>query len=244
MDAQRFQELCQMAPRDTGIGALSEKTLHAVVKCYLEPRQVFREVRLGRRVADIANEAGIWEVQTRGFQKLRPKLVDFLARGPVTVVYPVPAVKTLHWVDPETGALSAPRRSPKKGIELDILYEMYKIKDFLQNENLSFLVLLMEVEEYRLADGWSRKGHNGSTRIERLPSGLLKEVRFASPQDFLPYLPPLPAPFTAKEFAAAVRRHPHFGGPALGALLELGLVRRAGKQKNAFLYEYVPSKEF
>ena len=241
MDSERFARLCQLTPRDGGIGTLGEKTLHAVVKCYLESRPTCREVRVGRRVADIANEQGIWEIQTRGFQKLRSKLTDFLKRGPVTVVYPVPALKTLYWVDPATGALSPPRRSPKKGRELDILYEMYKIKDFLQNESLSFLVLLMEVEEYRLADGWSRQGHNGSTRIERVPTALVREAVFHRPSDFAPYLPSFERPFTAREFAVSVGRHVNFGNPALNVLLALGLVRCAGKQKNAYLYEYTPS---
>ena len=238
MEQQRFEVLCGQFCKDSGIGALGEKTLHAVVKCYLEPRPGFREVPVGRRVADIKNEQGIFEVQTRSFRALRPKLADFLPLCPVTVVYPVAAVKSLYWVDPASGELSGPRRSPKKGNELDLLYQMYEIKEFIQNENLHFEALLLETAEYRLACGYSRAGHRGSARIEQLPVALLGESLFLKPADFAPFLPPLEGPFTAKAFSKAARRAPGFGARVLPVLCLLGLAERAGKQKNAYLYEY------
>ena len=44
-----------------GIGCLSEKTTHAVIKLYLEPDTAYHEQKVvGKMVADIKNEAGIF----------------------------------------------------------------------------------------------------------------------------------------------------------------------------------------
>ena len=56
MDAQRFQEACRLITQDrarSGIGTLGEKTLHAVIKHYLEPDERCHEIRVGGYIADI-----------------------------------------------------------------------------------------------------------------------------------------------------------------------------------------------
>ena len=65
---------------ENGIGTLSEKTVHSVLKYYLEPDTSFHEVKTGRYVADIRTPDGIYEIQTRQFNKLRNKLEAFPAR--------------------------------------------------------------------------------------------------------------------------------------------------------------------
>ena len=63
---------------DKGIGTLSEKTLHAVLKMYYEPDEDNHEVAIDGYYADIYNEHGIIEIQTRQLNKLRDKLSVFL----------------------------------------------------------------------------------------------------------------------------------------------------------------------
>ena len=103
MDEDRFLQCCrevmEEGGRDQGIGTLGEKSLHAALKRYLEPDETFREVAIGRYVADIVNPEGIIEIQTGGFGRLREKLGFFLDHYPVTVVYPVAQVKWLIGVD-------------------------------------------------------------------------------------------------------------------------------------------------
>ena len=84
MDEARFLAACGQALEDNrraGIGTLGEKTLHAALKRYFEPDEHFREVAVGRYVADIMSPGGIIEIQTAGFGRLREKLNE-PARNP------------------------------------------------------------------------------------------------------------------------------------------------------------------
>ena len=109
MDQIRFQQACRKImdnPRArNGIGTLSEKTLHAVLKEYFEPFEDSHEVRIGGYVADIVDESGIIEIQTANLGKLRKKLEAFLKVCDVTVVYPMIGLKYLRWLDEHSGAL-------------------------------------------------------------------------------------------------------------------------------------------
>ena len=131
MDKERFLNSIAAVSTDSGIGTLGEKTLHSVIKRYIEPNPECREVKVvGRIVADIYNSDGITEIQTRNYFALRKKLPKLLEIAHVTVVLPLPATKWVSWIDPETGDVSKRRKSPKSGRPHDGLYELSKIKDF------------------------------------------------------------------------------------------------------------------
>ena len=80
---------------------------------------------------------------------MRRKLDAFLKIYPVTIVYPIPHVKWLSWIDEESGEMSQKRKSPKKGNPYVAFKELYKIRPFLKNENLRFRFALIDMEEYR-----------------------------------------------------------------------------------------------
>ena len=128
MDKELFNSVCRsfvgIDRRRTGIGTLAEKTLHLVLKNYIDPREVNHEVKVGRKVADIKSGDFITEIQTRNFNLLRPKLTEFLKDYKVTVVFPVAKEKYIYWIDPNSGEVSEPRKSPKKGSALDIFPEL------------------------------------------------------------------------------------------------------------------------
>lgn len=73
-----------------GIGTLSEKTVHAVMKNYYAPDTDMHEIPIENFVADIYTGQEIIEIQTRAFNKMRRKLDAFLPLYPVTIVYPIP----------------------------------------------------------------------------------------------------------------------------------------------------------
>ena len=77
-----------------GIGTLSEKTVHAVLKNYYAPDADMHEIPLAGFVADIFTGTEIIEIQTRAFNAMRKKLAAFLELYPVTVVYPIPNIKS------------------------------------------------------------------------------------------------------------------------------------------------------
>ena len=161
-----------------GIGTLSEKTVHAILKNYYEPDEDKQEIPIENYVADIYADGQIIEIQTRNFNVMRDKLKAFLPLYPVTIVYPIPREKWLIWIDEESGELSTRRKSPKKGNPYMIFPELYKIKMFLREENLRIRPVLLDMEEYRLLNGWSRDKKKGSSRFDRIPMALVEEAHF------------------------------------------------------------------
>ncbi|MDL2215994.1 hypothetical protein LJB77_02945, partial [Ruminococcaceae bacterium OttesenSCG-928-N02] len=171
--------------------------------------------------------------------KLKNKLDAFLPLAPLTVVYPVAAVKWVRWLDTQTGELTDPRRSPKKGMCADVLHELVYIKDYFHHENLRFMVPLIEVEEVRLLNGWGAAGKRGAHRAANYPIALLDVQHIAGAKAFKNLLPPgLTRPFTAAQLAKAMQRGPHFGTRAANALRAMGSIQQVGKAPGgAYLYE-------
>lgn len=242
---ERFFTVCQQVLADRkggggptgGIGTLGERTLHAVLKCYLEPDETLHEVKIGRRVADIARENEIVEIQTRSFGRLREKLDRFLRERPVTVVYPIARIKWIYWLNEEDGSLTEKRRSPKTGAPWDAFYELYQLRPMLGSAGLRFQLLFLDIEEYRLLNGWSADRKRGCTRFERIPLSLRGELLLDSPGSWLSMVPPgLPEPYTSRDFAKVAVLSRPTAQKALSVLLQTGAVERVGKEKNSYLY--------
>lgn len=220
-----------------GIGTLGEKTLHAVLKHYYEPDTTCHEIPIGRYVADIAGKDGLIEIQTRSFDRLRDKLEVFLDCGPVTVVYPVPALKWLIWVNVDTGELRPRRKSPKRYGPCQLLPELYRLRHLLDHPNLSFCVVLLEVEETRYLNGWSRDRKKGSTRLDRVPLSVLDEITISGPGDYAAFLSPaLPAPFTSRDFQKTSGLSLSKAQTALNVLHRIGAVVRTGRTAQGYCY--------
>ena len=240
-DKERFSEACRAlygaVPSRNRIGVLSEKTLHSVIKRFIEPNEALQEVKVGGYYADIKNDDGIFEVQTRSFNRLRAKLTSYLETETVTIVYPIPAVKRLIWIDAQTGELTAPRKSPKRGSYFDAFPELYKLDMFIANDTLRVLLLLIDMDEYRYLNGWSADGKKGSTRHERYPIALADSLILATKEDYEGLLPSdLCSPFTSKEFASAAKIRTRIAQTVLTVLLKRGAVQCVGKRGRLNLY--------
>ena len=220
-----------------GIGTLGEKTVHAVLKGYIEPRDEYQEIKIGNFYADVKNENGIFEIQTRSFRNLRRKLDYFLNTGPVTIVYPVPYIKQIRWMDEQTGELSEPRKSPKKGSPYLILYELYQIKDYLLRPGLSFQIVLMNMEETKLLNGWSYNKKRGASRLDRIPTAFVDEIQIEGTDDYVKLLPEgLADVFTVKDFKKAAKLSSSAASVGVNVLFYVGVIKRVGKKGNAYLY--------
>lgn len=220
-----------------GIGTLSEKTLHAVVKNYIEPNEDFHEVPLEGYVADVFRENQVFEIQTAHFNVLRRKLDRFLPLYKVTIVYPIPATKWVVWVDPETGLEVSKRKSPKKGSPYQAFKELYRIKTYLKHPNLNIQFLFMDVEETKLLDGWSQDKKRGATKYDRVPVELVDEMLFERVEDYRMMIPPDLSEFTTKEYAKSAKIPLGQAQTALNIFHYLDLVERIGKKGNAYVYE-------
>ena len=222
-----------------GIGTQSERLVHSTLKYYLEPDDNCHEVPVGSFVADIfRKETGqIIEIQTKGFDRLRNKLEYFVKDYHVTVVHPIVREKFLCWVDAETGEVVSRRRSPRKGRVTDILPEIYRLPKLQNHPNLSFAALLMDVEEYRLLDGWNRDKKRGSHRMERFPIAIDSMIELQTPLDFAALLPELPEEFTRKELSAAIRLSTTTTAYAVRVWERAGCILQTGKLGRQFTYK-------
>ncbi len=242
MNRQAFLNACDKIvgnKRDRkGIGTLSEKTMHAVLKEYYQPFSDSQEVRIGNFVADIVSETGIIEIQTRAFYRLIKKLDCFLEFCDVTVVTALPAVKYLSWLDPETGEFTNRRKSPHRATIYDAIHELYSIKYTLDNPRMHLRLLLLEVEDIRYLNGWSKNRKRGSSRCDRIPIDIIDEVEFNCPDDYRQFIPEnLPEIFTSDDFAKCANISLNTAQTTLNILSYLELVDKVARSGKAFLYK-------
>lgn len=221
----------------SGIGALSEKTLHKILKLYIEPNTDMHEVNHLGSVADIKNFEGVFEIQTRSYEKLLPKLRKMLPEGKVTVVCPLATDKSLCWIDEESGETSSPRRSNKKENIYDAFKMLFGIRDVINNESLSVRILFLEVMDFRSLNGYGKDKKHRSTRIERIPNDILCELTLNCADDYESFLPEsIGNEFVASEFSKAIKRTSRYSFYILKLLVKAGAIIESGKKGRATLY--------
>ncbi|MDE7326366.1 MAG: hypothetical protein K2N63_08835 [Lachnospiraceae bacterium] len=242
MENIHFDEACSRVihqnVKRAGIGTLAEKTIHAVLKHYYAPDITHHEKKLAGFVADAYTGREIFEIQTRNFNTLRRKLDAFLPLCDVNIVYPVAHTKYLRYIDPLTGEVTAPRKSPKHGSCYAIFPELYRIKTYLDNKHLHIHIALLDVEEYRFLDGFSKNKRKGATKNDSLPLHLYDEVTINNTDDYVRLIPDnLPEQFTSKDFKKSAHVNQPLANVSLNILNFVGAVRRVGKQGNLYIYE-------
>lgn len=244
---QAFNKVIHMDRERNKIGTLKEKTVHAVLKYYLEPRELYHEKKVMGYYADICTEQGIVEIQTRNFNLLRKKLSVFLDHYHVTIAYPIPYIKWIKWINEETGEISEKRKSPKKGSIYSAFDELYKIKQYLIHPHLHLQLLLINVEEYRLLNGWSKDKKKGSVRYDRIPLELVDELIISKTSEYEKFLPrtldELEGGFISKDYKKMTGLSLKKAQTALNVLYFVGVVERVGKVGGAYLYRRVRKED-
>lgn len=232
-------------PTAGGIGTLGEKTVHAALKRWADENPAHWEVPLPEGfVADVFDGERVTEIQTANFSALRRKLTVLLERYPVTVVHPIVRQKWLCWIDPVTGEVTPPRRSPRRGSWADAGGQLIYLLPCLHHPRLTVTLVLLDVEEHRLADGWGHGGKRGSHRAERYPRTEIppETLTLRGASDYRALLPAgLPNPFTAAEFGKAVHQQGRTLQGTLKVLLTLEVITRE-KSGRKFLYRYEQPK--
>jgi len=219
------------------IGTYKEKKLHRILKYYFEENSDFHEVPFEGFIADIKKENQIIEIETSGFVGLRDKLEAFLPTCRVTLVYPIAASSFISWIDPDTGLISPKRKSPKKENIYNLLYECIYIADYLTHPNLQICGISMEMQEYRLLDGWSKNKKRGSHRYERIPGDVFEIFTFDSPENFFACIPEnCQDPFTIDQFCQSVGTNRYTGRAILKVFEKVGVVEPAGKEGRRLLF--------
>ncbi len=221
-----------------GIGTLSEKSVHAVLKAAYEPHTENHELSVGGYVADIVGQNGIIEIQTRELWRLKEKLRAFLDVCEVTVVYPVSVTEWICRTDPDTGEMIR-RKSPRHGQAADILPQLYGLREFLKNPGFHLRVVLLETERYDIG-----KPREKRRKLDRVPLDFLGEIELDHTSDYEQLLfKELPEEFTVQEYSRAAGCRLGDARMALSVLCALGLAEQAGKSGRKNLYRFLsPSK--
>ncbi|MBE6569156.1 MAG: hypothetical protein E7658_02925 [Ruminococcaceae bacterium] len=219
------------------IGTYKEKKLHLILKRYFEQDQNYHEVPCCGYIADILKDNSITEIETSGFTGLNPKLDAYLPAYQVTLVLPLAARKYVSWIDPETGDISPKRLSPKKQNIYTALCECIRIKKHMGNENLRILAVMLEMEEYRMLDGWSRDRKKGSHRFERVPADILDIYELSDKASFAAWIPEAcQENFTVETFAKNVKIPTDNARTVIKLMEHMGLLTFTGKSGRKFLY--------
>jgi hypothetical protein len=225
-----------MDASNTGIGRLSERSLHAALKEYLrQPGDQF-EVKLGRYVIDIVRGDLLIEIQTRHLYALRPKLRRLLDGGRrIHLVHPLPAER---WIVREdvAGRHISRRKSPKRAAACDVFGELVRVPDLAAHPNLTLEALLIQEEQVWRDDGQGSWRRGRWSLVDRRLLGVAGSAVFARPADYLALLPPLPEPFNNADLAAVKGWNRHLAGKTTYALRAMGLLELMGKQGNSHIY--------
>ena len=186
-------------------------------------------------IADICDTASnrIIEIQTRQFYSMKKKLEAFLPEFDVTIVYPLPVIKTLINIDSDTGTVLSRRKSPRKRSIYEIFEEMYGIRDFIRDPHLHFKIVSLEVEEYRFQGMTEQHGRKTRVLSDIIPVRILEETDIYEIRDLIMFLPEeLGSEFTRSSLASAAGISKYLAGYVAGLFHVTGLVTRDGTRKN------------
>ena len=234
-DSERFRIAVDKAlnRESYNIGTLNEKAIHAALKNYFAD-DFSQEAKIGGFYADIVAQNGIYEIQTANFGKLNKKLAAMLNACHVTVVYPFEKKVHNKYIKESTGELLKVVKPRNNNNLSKFFLELYRIKSFLTNPNLTICIAELELEKTLICADERCIRKRGSHAL-KTPVALMREIYLEKPDDYRFFLPDnLPELFTVKEFSKASK---NCDGKLMLEILEyLSVVEKAGKQGNAFLY--------
>ena len=219
---------------------LREGSLHAALKTrYAATVSGARvEAAVDGFVIDVAGEDELVEIQTASFASARRKLERLVASHRVVLVYPIPIEKWLVLVDAD-GVLVRRRRSPKRGLELDLFDELVHIPGLVAHPNFRIELPLISEEEIRgpVPDGARYRYPRQWWRLDRRLLDVVETRRIDTPADLLCLLPPgLPEPFTTADIVAGSGRSKRLAMRAVYCLERSGAVARLARRGRLVTY--------
>lgn len=219
------------------IGTYREKKLHLVLKKYFEPDPAYHEIPCAGYIADILRDRHIIEIESNSLTGLHEKLDAYLPEYTVDLIYPLAANRYVTWIDPETGGMSPKRRSPKKATIYDAIAECICLRDYLRKPGLRILAVFLDIDEYRLLDGWSRNRKRGSHRYERIPQELHRIVILDNKDSYVRFIPEhCPDPCTVREFASAAGIQRDCARTVLHVMEAVMAMEKCGKRNRELLF--------
>lgn len=219
------------------IGTLRESSLHAALKQWLAvPGDAF-EVEVEGYFIDIERSGTLLEIQTRNFAAMRRKLGALVERYPIHLFHPIAQEKYIVQLARDATTPTKRRKSPRKGQVTDIFRELVSLPELMEHPNFSLTVVLTREEEIQTrgrGGSWRRKGWK---IIDRKLLEVMSTTDFATPQDFLKFVPTsLTEPFTTRDLAKAGHYPIDLAQKMTYCLRRMNALEAVGTQRRAILY--------
>lgn len=219
---------------------LREGSLHAALKArYAATVTGARvEASVDGFVVDVAGQDELVEIQTASFSSARRKLERLVTSHRVVLVHPIPVEKWLVLVDAD-GAILRRRRSPRRGIALDLFDELVSIPGLIAHPNLRIELALICEEEIRGPIPETARYRYPRTwwRLDRRLVDVVDTRRIDTPADLLRLLPGgLPEAFTTADIVAATGRSKRLAMRTVYCLERSGAVARFARRGRLVTY--------
>lgn len=221
------------------IGTLKEKSIHRYLKHMLEPDTSKHEINICGYIADILNEQGIFEIQSRSFYKLADKLKAYLNNTSydITIVYPVIATKHIHWLEPTSLQLSEIKKSSKKMQPIHVLSELYSIVDLLLTDRIHFKLVVLEAREYKILNEYGKNFKYKATKKDIEVSSILSIIDIENYEKLSRLLPiGLGDTFISSDIAKLAHIDKDTATIACTVLKKLGVIKSLGRKSHYIQY--------
>jgi len=220
----------------SGIGLLNEKPLHASLKkWYAQPGDRF-EVTVDGFVIDIVRDDLLLEIQTGNFASIKSKLTTLVRSHQVRLIYPIAQEKWIVKLAKGDSSGVTRRKSPKRGREEDLFWEMVSFPQLLANRNFSIEVLLIWEEEVRRYEGKQKWRRRGWVIEERRLVKVVDQRLFGELSDWNSFLPEGLESFTARDLAEAIAIRRQLAQKMAYCLRKARVIKLIGKRGRANLY--------
>jgi hypothetical protein len=225
---------------------LREGSLHAALKARYAAAipGALVEAAVDGFVVDVVGPDELVEIQTASFASARRKLERLVASRRVVLVYPIAIERWLVSVDRD-GLLLGRRRSPKRGLALDLFDELVSLPALIAHPNFRIELALVVEEEIRgpIPEGARYRHPRRWQRLDRRLLEVIATTRLDTSADLLALLPSgLSEPFTSADIVGSTGRSKRLAMRAVYCLERCGAIERLGRQGRHVAYARVRSR--
>jgi hypothetical protein len=222
-----------------------ETSLHRQLKAHYAGDDGQQEVVCEGFRIDAVRAGELVEIQHASLAAIRDKVRRLLAAHRVRLVKPIVVNKVLVKLDGPGGAEISRRRSPKRGVLLDLFDELVYLTRVFPHERLVIEAILVDVEERRYPGRGKRRRRSEcdfqieDQRLVRIAS----THSFATADDLRRLLPRrLPKHFHTGDLAARLKAPRGTAQRIAYCMREMGAVTVVGKRGNAMMYAFPPRR--
>jgi hypothetical protein len=219
------------------IGAANESSLHRLLKYRYTGENGCTETAIGEFVCDGQTGDGeIIEVQTGSFGPLMKKVKTLSGEYRIKIIHPIIITRYIETMD-INGNFLRKRKSAKKGSIWDLFTNLIYAPEMPELPKLCIELALIDIVEKRVDDGtgsWRRKG----IRIaDKSLTCWHSSVVLNCLKDYYQFIPfKKNETFSAKSLGEKAGINQALAGKCLYVMRKLNLVKKIGKEKNAYVY--------